>query len=147
MDDLSWITGLMRHNYDAVGFIPDSTVRDRYIDRGRYVIQTNERGQAVGYLLHGLPTPGGILTVAQHVIEDDKRLRGFGREAFEELLERARTGNCRAIKVRCGADLPSNDFWREMGLELVNVQQRDNKRQRAINVMLLDLWPTLWKAA
>lgn len=145
-NDTSWIAGLMRQNYDAVGFLPYEAVQE-YIDLGRYVMQTNEHGVKVGYLLHGKPTPGGILTVAQHVIEVDKRLHGYGQEAFNVLLDRAKQANCRAIKVRCAEDLPSNAFWQEMGLEVVNVQHVANKRKRAINVLLLDLWPTLFKKA
>jgi hypothetical protein len=144
-DDVSWITGLMRQNYDAVGFLPEFAIAEQYVANGRYVVQTDERGRKVGYLLHGKPTPGGILTVAQHCIETDKRLRGYGQDAFKVLLERARISNCRAIKVRCASDLPSNEFWQAMGLKRVNVQAGGRKRQRDINVMLLDLWPTLFE--
>jgi hypothetical protein len=144
MEETSWIAGLMKENYDAVGFLPYEAVQE-YIDLGRYIIQTDERGNKVGYLLHGKPTPGGILTVAQHCIETDKRLRGHGQDAFEELLNRARQANARAIKVRCASDLPSNEFWKSMGLEVVNIKHPNNARKRDINVMLLDLWPTLIK--
>lgn len=144
MNETSWIAGLMRENYDAVGFLPYEAVQE-YMDLGRYILQTDESGIKVGYLLHGKPMPGGILTVAQHCIETDKRLHGHGQEAFKTLLDRARAANCRAIKVRCASDLPSNEFWRAMGLEVVNVRQGGRKRQRDINVMLLDLWPTLFQ--
>lgn len=147
MNETSWIAGLMRQNYEAVGFLPYEALEGQYIAHGRYVIQTNERGQKVGYLLHGKPTAGGILSVAQHCIETDKRLHGYGQEAFKTLLDRARFANCRAIKVRCAADLPSNEFWREMGLEVVSVRPGGQRRQRDINVMLLDLWPTLFEHA
>lgn len=141
--NVSWIAGLMRHNYEAVGFLPESAIEQQYVANGRYVLQADERGRNVGYLLHGKPTPGAILTVAQHCIETDKRLRGYGQEAFKTLLDRAKIANCRAIKVRCAVDLPSNAFWREMGLEIVSVQSGGKHRQRDINVMLLDLWPRL----
>lgn len=144
MLDISWIAGLMRQNYDAVGFLPYQALH-YYASTERYILQPDERGRNVGYLLHGKPTPGGILVVTQHVIDFDKRLQGYGQQAFETLVSRARSANCRAIRVACAADLPSNDFWRAMGLELVRIDHRANKRQRDVNVMVLDLWPRLFR--
>lgn len=37
-DMASWITGLMRENYEAVGFIPEPTVANRYIRQSRYIL-------------------------------------------------------------------------------------------------------------
>lgn len=142
----SWIAGLMRENYEAVGFLPFSTLERQYIANERYILQTEEHGRNVGYLLHGALHPGGILTVAQHCIQYDSRLRGYGEVAFQTLIDRAKHANCRAIKVRCAAELPSNEFWCAMGLQVVNVKHPINRRNRAINVMMLDLWPTLWGA-
>ena len=139
----SWIAGLMSKNTDALGFLPFAAI-DRYVMSGQYVMQTDQHGNNIGYLLHGKPTPGSILTVAQHCIEEDKRFRGYGRDTFQELLSRAERANCRAIKVRCAADLPSNAFWLEMGFQIVRIDHRANRRNRDINVMLLDLWPTLF---
>lgn len=144
-DVTSWIAGLMRQNTDAVGFIPYAGLERDYVNKGRYIIQRDERGHGVGYLLHGKPTFGGILVVTQHVIELDRQLHGYGAQTFDTLIERAKQANCRAIRVRCAADLPSNEFWRAMGLEVTNVKRVANRRQRDINVMMLDLWPTLWK--
>jgi hypothetical protein len=144
IDDLAFICGLMRENYEAVGFLPNTVIRQRYISLGRYVLQTDERGRKIGYLLHGKPTPGGLLTVAQHAIDYDRRLNGHGQAAFETLLDRAKHANCRAIRVRCAADLPANSFWQSMGLDLVGIQHVANKRKRAINILWLDLWPTLF---
>lgn len=146
MDDVSWIAGLMRENYEAVGFLPLNSLQSQYAGNGRYILQCDERGNRIGYLLHGNPKPGGILSVAQHCIQFDKRLRGYGEETFHKLILRARHANCRAVKVRCAAGLPSNEFWLAMGLELVKVDDGPNRRKRPINVLLLDLWPTLFKS-
>lgn len=144
MDDLTQITALMAENRESVGFIPMTTVAGRYLAQDQYIMQRDMRGRKIGYLLHGKPTPGGILTVAQHCIEYDQRLRGYGRETFGELVERARQANCRAIKVRCAANLPSMEFWRAMGCEITRtLQHLDTYRQRDIYVLMLDLWPRL----
>lgn len=143
-DDLSWIIGLMRQNRESVGFIPDTTVSEQYIKNGRYSMQRDECGHNVGYLLHGKPVACGLLVVSQHCIDMEKRLRGYGEQAFQNLLERARIANCRGIKLRCAEGLESNGFWQAQGLELVSVQHPDTTRHRGINVYLLDLWKPLW---
>lgn len=144
MDDQSFIEGLMRENYEAVGFLTHQAVAE-YIADGDYIIQHDLRGRRVGYLLHGKATAGGILTVAQHVIDVDRRNLGFGEEAFKELLARAESAGCKQLKVRCASTLPSVGFWQAMGLETTNILHPDNRRKRSINVMLLDIWTPLVK--
>lgn len=146
-DHLSWIAGLMRQNYEAVGFIPIATVQSQYVATGRYVFQSDEAGRPVGYLLHGALRPGRILVVSQHCIDLEKRLHGYGENAFKTVVERARIANCRGIKLHCAADLESNAFWQAMDLHLVSVKTPANKRQRSVNVYMLDLWPSLWESS
>jgi hypothetical protein len=141
----SWINGLMALNREAIGFIPDTTVQQRYIALDRYVLQCDERGNPVGYLLHGALHPGGVLIISQHVIEDDKRLRGYGEAAFGTVLDRAQYAGCKQIRLHCAEELPANAFWVAMGFQCTRVLHPNNRRQRAVNVLLLDLWPTLLK--
>lgn len=142
-DDVAFIVGLMRDNYEAVGFLPETAIIERYASM-QAIIQTDMRGNRVGYLLHGKPTPGGLLTVAQHVIEFDVRQLGHGHDAVATLIDRANQANCRAIVLRCAEELPSNLFWQSCGFIKTSVQYPHNKRKRAINVYTLDLWQTLW---
>lgn len=144
MTDLDFILGLMRANTDALGFIPAPTVETRYVAGGRYVVQTNERGQRTGYILHGKPTAGGVLTIAQAVVEYDWRGRGEGREAVQAVIERAQRANCRAITLRCADGLEANAVWQALGFERTCTLHIPNRRQRAIHVYTLDLWPTLF---
>lgn len=141
-NDDAFITGLMRQNYEALGFIPSPTVKSQYLAQGRYLVQTRN-GKPVGYLLHGAPAPGSILTIAQHVIEYDWREKGYGMDVYRRLLDRAENANCRAIRLKCAEDLPSNAFWQAAGFEHIAVLTPDNKRQRTINVYELPLWPRL----
>lgn len=143
MDDLSFILGLMKQNTDALGFIPGSTVADRYIAKGRYIIQSPS-GVAVGYILHGKPVAGHILTIAQAVVEYERREQGHGMDAVNELIERARRANCRSIVLKCAEDLKANHFWLTAGFEKTSVLQKANRRNRAINVYVMDLWPGLF---
>ncbi len=143
-DRLNWIAALMKQNAEAVGFIPLPTVQSQYIATGRYVFQTDEVGIPVGYLLHGAVVPGRTLVISQHCIDHEKRLRGYGEQAFKTVVERARSANCRGIALHCAADLESNAFWSALGLQHVSTKTPLNTRRRAVHVYILDLWPTLW---
>jgi GNAT superfamily N-acetyltransferase len=135
----SWITGLMAENYDAVGFIPKTTVETRYIRRGWYVLQTDERGRKVGYLLHGRIQQGNPVVVSQHCIQYEKRLKGYGEKAFQVLKERAERGGASSIKLRCADDLPALLFWQSVGFEIINVTPGGQKRKRMIMSMTYPL--------
>lgn len=146
MTDLDFILGLMRENYEAVGFLPAQAVEERYMD-GQHIIQTDLAGRRVGYLLHGKPTPGGVLFVTQTVVQYEKRALGFGCEMVDELLLHARQTVCRSIILRCAAGLDSNLFWQAVGFEHTNTLYPANARRRAINIYTLDLQPSLFDLA
>lgn len=143
MNTAAFITGLMKQNSDALGFIPATTIATRYVPGGQFVIQHDTRGRNVGYILHGKPLPGGILTIAQAVIDVDRRNLGFGEQAVTTLIDRAKLANCRQIVLHCAADLQANTFWQSCGFLQTWSAARQNRRQRAINTYVLDLWRRL----
>lgn len=129
----------MRENYEAVGFLPHDSVRDQYLEHGRYVLQADEAGHKVGYLLHGAPATGQPLNVAQHCIQMDRRSHGYGEQALAVLIERAERAGCSAIRVRCATDLESLGFWLGQGFQLINVVPGGARRQRQIARLWLPL--------
>ena len=139
MNASSWICGLMAHNTDALGFIPATTVENRYVRMNRYVIQTDERGKAVGYLLHGAIRAGEPCVISQHCIEYDKRLHGYGELAFAELLRRCRMGGASSIHLRVGQDLPAVLFWQSCGFTVKRIVPGGERRGRLIVEMALPL--------
>lgn len=134
-----WIIGLMRENYEAVGFIPAPTVEARYIRLGRYVLQHDEKGRRVGYLLHGALVYGRSLSVAQHCVQFDYRLRGYGEAAVSSLVARGLAAGVSAVSLRCAADLPSLSFWRAQGFEIVRLVPGGARRGRLVAEMILPL--------
>ena len=122
----------MRENYDAVGFIPEPTVRDRYIRRELYLLQKDSRGNRIGYLLHGPIEPGKPVVVSQHCIQYEKRMLGYGRSTFKELLKRCRQGGASSIHLRCADDLPAVQFWQTCGFQVSKVTPGGQKRHRMI---------------
>lgn len=135
----SWIAGLMAENYDAIGFIPLGTIKSRYIAKQRYVLQLDERGRRVGYLLHGSIKYGQPVVISQHCIQYDKRLRGYGEQAFQELLKRANLAGASSIQLRCADDLPALMFWQSVGFRIVRIVPGGEKRHRMIAVMIYPL--------
>lgn len=131
-DVTSWITGLMRENYEAVGFVPATTVRWRYVAQGQYILQCDERGRPVGYLLHGPLVQHGIGVITQHVIQDERRLHGYGETAIQAFLSRAQQAGVDTIRLRCAADLPSQHFWQQQGFQTYQVVPGGATRQRLI---------------
>ena len=106
----NWICGLMSENYDAVGFIPEPTVANRYIRNQQYVLQADERGKVIGYLLHGPVRQGEMVVVSQHCIDIEKRLRGYGEKTFQEFLNRCIRVGASSIHLRVANDLDAVSF-------------------------------------
>lgn len=117
MDTLEFIVGLMKQDYPALSFIPYTTVQNRYIQNGQYIL-SDRNGNPNGYLLHGVAKPGQYLSVAQAMIDYDFRNRDYGRAMIEELIKRAEMKSCKGITLRCAEGLESNLFWQAMGFEL-----------------------------
>ena len=131
-DIASWIAGCMAENYEAVGFIPLPTVRQRYIARGHFILQCNERGIPVGYLLHGPLDSGRVCVVTQHVIVEDRRLHGYGMAAIHTLLSRCRSAGVSTLRLHCALDLPSLQFWRAAGFHVYDLHKGGRARSRQI---------------
>jgi len=141
MDNSALIVGIMATETDALGFIPYTKLHDYYIPRGQYIIAYNQHG----YLLHGRPKPGGIMTIHQAIIEHDWREKGYGYDMLETLIERAKQLQSRSIALRCAADLAANEFWQHNGFIKTKTEYPNNRRQRGVNTYVLDLWPRLFR--
>lgn len=120
----------MRENYEAVSFIPDTTLKDRYIAKNRYIIQYDERGRKTGYLLHGALYYGRPVVISQHCIQYEKRLRGYGEQAFLEMLRRANLAGASSIRLAVADDLPAVDFWKTCGFQVIGIEPGGKSRNR-----------------
>ena len=129
----------MRENYEAVGFIPQTTVANRYVADNQYILQNDERGRAVGYLLHGKLSYAKSAVISQHCIQYEKRLRGYGQEAFREFLHRCEVAQVSSIHLRVAQDLPAVEFWQSCGFVPVSIVPGGERRNRYIVVMRLGL--------
>ena len=138
-DAANWIIGLARENTDAIGFIPGPTLESQYIRQARYIIQEDEQGRRVGFLLHGAIHQGQRLVISQHCIQYEKRQRDYGRRAFLMLLERAQRCGASSIALRCACDLEAIRFWQAMGFRVARIVPGGERRGRMIAEMVLPL--------
>jgi N-acetylglutamate synthase-like GNAT family acetyltransferase len=140
---LDFIIGLMKQNTNELGFIPSTTIEERYLHSGQYLIQ-ERNGTSVGYLLHGVPITGKVLTIAQACIEYDYRDIGHGHDLVQRLINRGKQANSSAIKLHCADHLAAQYFWEAMSFVKTGQLVRDNSRKRDIGIYVLQLWPTLF---
>jgi GNAT superfamily N-acetyltransferase len=122
----------MRTDYPALGFIPDTTIAARYVAKNSYILQSNEKGNSVGYMLHGAIHYGEPVVITQAMIDYDYRLRGYGESAIKELISRAERGGASAIKLRCATDLSAVAFWKACGFIDISYLPGGQARNRMI---------------
>jgi len=132
LDDASYIIGLMKHNTNALGFIPSTAIRNRWIQSGNYVIQRNSRGRPRGYILHGSPVRGRPLFINQACIDFDFRLHGFGLLAVRDVVARALHAGATSIELNCRDDLEATAFWEAAGFTLVGARPGGKRRGRYV---------------
>jgi hypothetical protein len=140
-DVVKWIVGLMAENTAELGFVPYTAVAERYVPLGRYVFQLDERGNPVGYLLHGALKRGRPVVISQACIQYEKRMCGYGRIAFDVVRTRALVAGCTSIRLRCAEDIEAVLFWQSCGFVVDSVVAGGKQRQRMIAnmVCVLDL--------
>lgn len=129
----------MAHNTDALGFIPEPTVRHRYIEQERYVLQTDEKGKPVGYLLHGAMHRAQPCVISQHCIDFDARRQHYGFLAFQEFLGRCQRAGCSSVHLRVAEDLQAVHFWQACGFQTRAIVPGGQRRDRIIVEMFLPL--------
>jgi len=139
VNDATFILGLMRTETAALGFIPSTAIRQRWIKNRRYVIQRTRSGRPRGYILYGPPHPGRPLHINQACIDYDHRLRGYGILAVRELVKRALRAGSTSIRLRCALDLPANAFWYAAGFHATGCEPGGKQRHRQIIQYELDL--------
>lgn len=139
MDDAAFIVGLMRTERDALGFIPDTAVRERWVRLARYVLQRDRWRRRCGYLLHGPGKRARPFHINQACIQHDHRLRGHGATAVREVIRRAEEAGATEVRLNCAADLAANAFWQALGFELVAARPGGSKRQRWVFTYVLRL--------
>ena len=122
--DAAIVDKLQRDNSYAVGFI-QQTIWDKYVfggERNFFVLIVEANNDPVGYTLI---TPGrgmgSYLRIQQIAVRDDARRLHYGNALMSVIERFAREQQRAGARLRCRADLDSNNFWKEMGFTVERV--------------------------
>lgn len=138
--DLTYIDSLQRKNATALSFYP-KTVFERESGAGRVVLNAAE-SEPIGYCWHG--APDDLFRVHQACIQFDVRGMLHGAEMMRWCEDLARAWGCRAVTLRCAADIEANGFWRALGYACEAIRPGGIRRSRDINCWTLRLTPELF---
>jgi len=133
MNDLQLMIELQRQNRDNLGFIPDSTLRDRYVRAGTYLISTHRTAGKIGFLLFGAPRRNECVHIHQTCLQLDHRRRKNAAELVRRLAAIAEAAGSTEIRLRCAIDNPANAFWRWIGAELLRTTPPRTPGSRSLN--------------
>jgi len=129
-DFLKYIDALQKKNAESLSFYPRQTF-EREKENGRLFLGLLN-GEPCGYLYVG--ASGGDMKCHQVCIQYDARRRLYGAGIVQVMENHAWRGLCSSITLRCGFDLDANEFWREMGYQVIAHQEGGVRRMRTINI-------------
>jgi hypothetical protein len=135
VSDLSYVLGLSRKEFEAIGFIPKPRL-EQYERDGNLWIQ-RENGEPCGFLVWGMGQP--IMKVYQVCIQYDARRQKNALDLIAKLTETAKARNCEGISLWCAEELEANAFWKACGFRWVMDKQGGKRRGRKLNLWFLPL--------
>jgi len=138
---LIYIDMLQKKNAEALSFYPKQ-VFEREKENGRLFLGLLN-GQPAGYLYVG--ATGGDVKCHQVCIEYDARRKLYGKMLAICMEEYAKEAYSASITLRCGFDLDANNFWKEMGYNVIQILDGGVRRMRKINVWRKYLRPQLFE--
>lgn len=132
LTDAQVIIALMKTETDALGFIPDRAIKNRFVPKGHYRMIRSHAGRRRGYFLLSPLRPGKPLQIHQACVDYDFRRSHFAAAALGDLLVEARANQVPEIRLRCALDLDANLFWGQMGFHLDKITAGGARRKRMI---------------
>jgi hypothetical protein len=138
---LIYIDMLQKKNAEALSFYPKQ-VFEREKENGRLFLGLLN-GEPSGYLYVG--ASGGDVKCHQVCIEYDARRMLYGKMLAICMEEYAKDAYSASITLRCGFDLDANNFWKEMGYNVIQILDGGVRRMRKINVWRKYLRPQLFE--
>jgi hypothetical protein len=137
---LIYIDMLQKKNAEALSFYPKQ-VFEREKENGRLFLGLLN-GEPAGYLYVG--ASGGDVKCHQVCIEYDARRKLYGQMLAVCMEQYAKEAYSASITLRCGFDLDANNFWKEMGYNVIQILDGGVRRMRKINVWRKYLRPQLF---
>jgi GNAT superfamily N-acetyltransferase len=146
---LKYVESLQAENSDALGFLPKMVFEHR-AEAGQLFLGLLD-GEPCGYILVGTGFQG-VMRCVQVAIQYDVRRRLYGAMLVAAVEQYGEDRGCSRISLRCGSDLPTNEFWQSLGYMLDAMEESGaarRHRRNCINVWSKPLFPaivaTAWK--
>lgn len=129
-DMIKYIDSLQRKNAENLSFYP-LQVFEREKKNCRIFLGLLNN-QPCGYLYVG----SGKQDVKCHqiCIQYDARRKLYGAMLYQTLEQYAINHYSSSITLRCGFDLEANQFWNEMGFNVIKIEDGGIRRRRKINI-------------
>jgi len=137
--DTLYIADLMRKNYEALSFVPSSSIT-RNAAAGNILLAKVNNADA-GYLYHA-PLQANV-RIHQACIQYDARGCEYGAAMVSKLITKCRQNGTLQISLRCADDLQANLFWQSMGFKFCGSIPGGARRRRRLNGWLLPLTPAI----
>ncbi|WP_201377642.1 N-acetyltransferase [Ktedonobacter sp. SOSP1-52] len=90
-----------------------------------------EQSSDLAGLVHFYVRRDHIITLYSIAVAPTYQRRGVGRQLFEALINEARARQKSEIRLKCPAELPANEFYKHLGLQLVDCE---TGKHRPLNV-------------
>lgn len=129
-DMIKYVDYLQRKNAENLSFYP-LQVFEREKKNGRIFLGLLNN-HPCGYLYVG--SGGRDVKCHQICIQYDARRKLYGAILYQRLEQYAIDHSSFSITLRCGFDLEANQFWKEMGFNVIKIEDGGIRRRRKINI-------------
>jgi hypothetical protein len=138
---IDYIDGLQRSNAECLAFYPRQVFERELENRRLFLALLNN--EPCGYIYVG--ARGQDIKCHQVCIQYDARRRLYGAHLVGAIENYALHGQSASITLRCGFDIEANSFWKEIGYNVIGIQDGGVRRMRKINIWRKQLSPELFE--
>ena len=129
--DVDYVCHLQRieaNSLDSIGFVPRMGY-EKEIDGRRHgsILVARENGDEVGFI-YATHNRSGITKIQQIAVQDDARRLEIGTV----LVDAVTNPNDWLMTLRCRENLPSANFWRELGFMVNGTDRTPTKRKQGV---------------
>jgi hypothetical protein len=139
---MKYIDHLQHKNADDLAFYPLTTLEKAYEENR--IIVCKDNAEFAGYIWHGPARVGEDIVIYQACVDYESRRRHLGWGMVKGLIEIAKAGGGRGIRLRCASSSQSNEFWKLIGFYCTRVTKGGVKRSREINHWRTDIQTPLF---
>lgn len=134
LDDIPALKRLADQHKTELGFIIRGALQ-KSIEQHELLVAEDETGKLCAFVQYR-HRKDDQTTLYNIVVSPDERKQGIGQALVTSLAHEARAQRKSLILLKCPQDLPANNFYREYGFEL---QEVETGKHRALNIWRLRL--------